>query len=141
MQADFGQLRQACVNIVLNAMRGHAQGGGTLRIALARTRTAPVEVAVADTGTGIPPEHLAKIFDPFFTTKEKGTGLGLSVVYGIVERHGGRIDLEQQGRRGHPLRDPAPRAGGRPGRPRRERETGEPIYLWWIGGRMRRTSR
>jgi two-component system NtrC family sensor kinase len=53
-------------------------------------------VAIADTGVGIPPEHLTKILDPFFTTKEKGTGLGLSVVYGIIERHSGRLDIRSQ---------------------------------------------
>jgi two-component system NtrC family sensor kinase len=52
-----------------------------------------VEIVVADTGCGIPEEHLSKVLDPFFTTKERGTGLGLSVVYGIVERHNGRIDI------------------------------------------------
>jgi two-component system NtrC family sensor kinase len=55
-----------------------------------------VEVVITDTGPGIAPEHLSKIFDPFFTTKERGTGLGLSVVYGIVERHGGKIDLKSE---------------------------------------------
>jgi two-component system NtrC family sensor kinase len=55
-----------------------------------------VVIEVADTGCGIPPEHLDRIFDPFFTTKEvgEGTGLGLSISHGIVERHGGRIEVE-----------------------------------------------
>ena len=52
-----------------------------------------IEVGIADTGQGIPPESLARIFDPFFTTKSEGTGLGLSVVHGIIEEHGGWIDV------------------------------------------------
>jgi two-component system, NtrC family, sensor kinase len=91
LQADYGQLRQAFVNIILNACEAMPQGG-TVRITGAPVdRGAFVEVAITDSGAGIPPDKLAKIFDPFFTTKEKGTGLGLSVVYGIVERHGGTI--------------------------------------------------
>ena len=90
--ADYDQLRQVFFNITMNACdaMGH---GGTLTV---RSRLLPagdeVEVEVADTGPGIPAEHLGKIFDPFFTTKEKGTGLGLSVVYGILQRHGGTIE-------------------------------------------------
>ena len=55
-----------------------------------------VEVVVTDTGCGIPPENLKDIFEPFFTTKEerKGVGLGLAVVYGIVTRHHGKIEVE-----------------------------------------------
>jgi two-component system NtrC family sensor kinase len=92
--ADFGQLRQAFVNVAMNACEAMGRGG-KLSIA-SRPVGGGVEIAFSDTGPGIPPERLRKIFDPFFTTKEKGTGLGLSVVYGIVERHGGRIDVESR---------------------------------------------
>jgi two-component system NtrC family sensor kinase len=88
---DFGQLRQACINVIINACDA-MKHGGQLRIALAEDGE-QVRLSFTDTGTGIPPEYLAKVLDPFFTTKEKGTGLGLSVVYGIVERHGGTVEL------------------------------------------------
>jgi two-component system NtrC family sensor kinase len=94
--ADFGQFRQAFVNIILNACQAMEEGGA-LKVS---SRNAPdggmVEVVFKDTGVGIPPDHLSTIFDPFFTTKEKGTGLGLSVVYGIVNRHGGSVGIESQ---------------------------------------------
>ncbi len=96
--ADFGQLRQAFVNIAMNACDAMA-GSGKLRI-ISRATGDEVTIAFADNGPGIPADRLGKIFDPFFTTKEKGTGLGLSVVYGIVERHGGRIDVSSQVGRG-----------------------------------------
>jgi two-component system NtrC family sensor kinase len=92
--ADVGQLRQAFLNIAINAC--DAMGAsGRLRVTT-RASAEAVEIAFADTGPGIPPDKLAHIFDPFFTTKEKGTGLGLSVVYGIIERHGGKIQLETE---------------------------------------------
>jgi len=116
--ADFGELRQAFVNIAMNAC--DAMGtSGRLRVA---TRAAgdSVEIAFADTGPGIPPERLSKIFDPFFTTKEKGTGLGLSVVYGIIERHGGRVSVDSEVGRGttFTIRLPASVAGAEPARAR-----------------------
>ena len=95
VDGDFGQLRQACVNVIMNACEAMARGG---RLGV-ETRVLPdgrVEASFQDTGPGIPPDHLTKIFDPFFTTKEKGTGLGLSVVYGIVEKHGGSVDLQTE---------------------------------------------
>jgi two-component system NtrC family sensor kinase len=96
--ADFGQLRQAFVNVAMNACEA-METGGALRV---ESRRGPrgAEVRFSDTGPGIPPDRLQKIFDPFFTTKEKGTGLGLSVVYGIVERHGGSIHVESEVGRG-----------------------------------------
>jgi two-component system NtrC family sensor kinase len=93
IQADFGQVRQALVNILINACDAMPQGG-TLSVRSSQASDGEVEIAVRDTGTGISPEDLKKVLDPFFTTKEKGTGLGLSVVYGIVERHGGKVSIE-----------------------------------------------
>jgi two-component system NtrC family sensor kinase len=94
VKADFGQLRQSFVNIALNACEAMSKGG-TLTVE-ARAVGTMVEVRITDTGPGIAPEHLSHILDPFFTTKEKGTGLGLSVVYGIIERHGGTLDVQSQ---------------------------------------------
>jgi two-component system NtrC family sensor kinase len=96
VEADFGQLRQAFINIVINGIEAIGKGGH-LRVS---TRPLPeengVEIVFQDDGPGIPPELMQKIFDPFFTTKEKGTGLGLSVVYGIVERHKGHVSVESE---------------------------------------------
>jgi two-component system NtrC family sensor kinase len=99
VSADFGQLRQAIVNVLMNACEAMPQGGKlTVQAGPVGGEGAAeaVEIRVTDTGTGIAPEHLGKIFDPFFTTKEKGTGLGLSVVYGIVEKHRGTIRVDSR---------------------------------------------
>jgi len=93
IKADAGQLRQAIVNIILNGFEA-MQPGGSLQLRCGMAGDGRyIELACEDTGAGIPPDRLAKIFDPFFSTKEMGTGLGLSVVYGIIERHGGAIDI------------------------------------------------
>jgi two-component system NtrC family sensor kinase len=98
IEADFGQIRQAVVNILINACDAMPHGG-VLRVrSLLHDRT--VEIVVEDTGVGIPPEHLKKVLDPFFTTKEKGTGLGLSVVYGILARHEGKVSIDSAMGRG-----------------------------------------
>ncbi|MBI5938510.1 MAG: response regulator [Betaproteobacteria bacterium] len=90
------QINQVFMNLLVNA--AHAiEERGTIAI---RTGAddARVWVEIADTGSGIPPENLKRIFDPFFTTKPigKGTGLGLSLVYGIVKKHDGRIEVESE---------------------------------------------
>jgi two-component system NtrC family sensor kinase len=96
VDGDFGQLRQAVVNVIMNACEAMPLGGKLTVDTCVLEGGAGVELAMTDSGPGIPPEVLTRVFDPFFTTKEKGTGLGLSVVYGIVERHGGRIDLKSE---------------------------------------------
>jgi len=98
--ADAGQLQQALVALLVNAieaMNGLAHGEGELTLRLRGGRD-EVEIDVGDTGAGIAPEVLPQIFEPFFSTKESenGVGLGLAVVYGIAQRHGGRIDVESR---------------------------------------------
>jgi nitrogen-specific signal transduction histidine kinase len=96
IKGNAGKLQQVLLNLVLNA-RDAMEGGGRLSI---RTFNAggTAHVQVTDSGTGIAPEHLQRIYDPFFTTKaaRKGTGLGLSITYGIVQEHGGSIEVESQ---------------------------------------------
>jgi two-component system NtrC family sensor kinase len=90
------QINQVFMNLLVNAAQAIPQKGKiTLKSGTADDK---VWISVSDTGSGIPPEILARIFDPFFTTKPvgKGTGLGLSVSYGIIEKHGGRIEVASQ---------------------------------------------
>ena len=89
---DPNQIEQVLMNIMLNA--GQAMGGqGELELATG-CGGGWLQVGIRDTGCGIPEENLKKIFDPFFTTKEHfGTGLGLSVSYGIIQNHGGTIEV------------------------------------------------
>jgi two-component system NtrC family sensor kinase len=96
VQGDFGQLRQVFVNLVLNACDAMPNGGALTVTSKTVDDGRAVEIAVADTGTGIAPENLSRIFDPFFTTKQMGTGLGLSVVYGVVEKHGGSMKAQSR---------------------------------------------
>jgi two-component system, NtrC family, sensor kinase len=111
VKADFGQLRQACVNVVMNACEAVPRGGH-LRVETGVVEGGRLaELAFEDDGPGIPAERRSRVFDPFFTTKEKGTGLGLSVVYGIVERHGGAIDLRSEPGKGTRLALRIPLAG------------------------------
>lgn len=96
MTGDPAQLNQVLINLVVNAI--HAMpDGGTLTIATGHKRNR-VTMKVQDTGTGIDEETQNKIFLPFFTTKDvdQGTGLGLSVVYGIINEHGGLVNVDSR---------------------------------------------
>jgi two-component system NtrC family sensor kinase len=98
---DRSQFQSVLLNIIINAIDATDRGGHiTITTGMSYSPGADVqrgiEIRIADTGHGIPPENLDMLFDPFFTTKEvgKGTGLGLSVSQGIVERHGGTIRVQ-----------------------------------------------
>jgi signal transduction histidine kinase len=93
IHADPGMLRQALLNLALNACQAMPDGG-TLKIAARTAARRRVEIDVEDTGVGIPPEHLSRIFDLYFTTKEKGSGIGLSMVYRIVQLHDGEVEVQ-----------------------------------------------
>jgi signal transduction histidine kinase len=90
------KIHQVVFNLLSNAI--DACGGGGKVTVLTRAAAGGVEIHVSDTGQGIDPAVRDKIFDPFFTTKPlgKGAGLGLSISYGIVQEHGGRIDVQSQ---------------------------------------------
>jgi two-component system NtrC family sensor kinase len=100
IMADGGQLQQALVALLVNAveaMSGVPEGQGELVVVLHGTADS-VRIDIGDNGIGIRSDVLPQIFEPFFSTKEaeNGVGLGLSVVYGIVQRHGGRIEVDSQ---------------------------------------------
>jgi two-component system NtrC family sensor kinase len=101
--ADGGQLEQALVALFVNAIEAMEgpEGGDVLTVHLDR-QEGWVCIDVGDTGVGIHRDILPHIFEPFFSTKNKesGVGLGLAVVYGIIERHGGSIEVESEPGRG-----------------------------------------
>lgn len=119
IRADPDQIRQLLLNLMLNALQAMPGGGElSLRVEVLNGRYGPseewVQIVLADTGTGIPPEELEKIFDPFYTTKNEGTGLGLAISHRIVERHEGELEIESEPGRGTtvylrlPVSDPWP---------------------------------
>jgi signal transduction histidine kinase/PAS domain-containing protein len=93
VNADPAMLRQAVLNLALNACQAMPDGG-TLKISCRAAARRRVEIDVEDTGIGIPPENLQKIFELYFTTREKGSGIGLSMVYRIVQLHDGEVEVE-----------------------------------------------
>lgn len=99
VDADTTMLRQALLNLAVNAVQAMPHGG-TLRFSTERAADGRALVRVSDTGTGIPPEQLARIFDLYFTTKKGGSGIGLSMVFRTVQLHYGDIDVESTPGRG-----------------------------------------
>jgi signal transduction histidine kinase len=93
LQADPGRLQQAVMNLVLNAIQA-TPGGGAVRIEAA-VSDGHVQIAVEDSGPGIPDELRRRVFEPFFTTKPGGSGLGLPIVHSVVEQHGGAVSVER----------------------------------------------
>jgi PAS domain S-box-containing protein len=106
------QIKQVFLNLVLNAVEAMPDGGQLAIRALRTDEPEGVSIALHDTGPGIPPEVLPRLFEPFYTTKEQGLGLGLYVTYGIVDAHGGRIDVENQAGRGTTFTVWLPAEGG-----------------------------
>ena len=114
IRADADQMEQVFLNFFLNAMDAMKQGGELIvatEIRSAADWATPIagvnghrdeilRVTVRDNGEGIKSEDIAHVFDPFFTTKDYGTGLGLSVVHGIIQEHGGQIEVESELARG-----------------------------------------
>jgi two-component system sensor histidine kinase AtoS len=114
IRADADQIEQVFLNFFINALDAMKPGGAlTVSTEMGTTETWPtalpgddgdvreiLRISVQDDGMGIKPEDVAHVFDPFFTTKDYGTGLGLSVVHGIVQEHGGQIEVESELNRG-----------------------------------------
>ncbi|RMF68066.1 MAG: PAS domain-containing protein, partial [Calditrichaeota bacterium] len=94
-------LKQVVLNLIINAIQA-MPGGGKLNIEIRNTGADTIDLRIADTGVGIPEEHLQQIFAPFFTTKgaNEGTGLGLYISKMIIEREGGAIKVESRVKRG-----------------------------------------
>jgi two-component system NtrC family sensor kinase len=114
VQIDVPRVKQVLLNIINNAIYAMPEGG-TLAIRTA-VQDDMARVEVSDTGSGISPEHLDRIFEPFFTTKPEvsGTGLGLSVSLGIVESHGGKIEVQSEVGRGSTFTVKLPVKGSAP---------------------------
>ncbi len=91
---DEERLRQVVMNLALNALEATPDGGRLLASCGATERPRLVEIAVEDSGPGVPEALRDRVFEPFFTTKAKGSGLGLPIVHAIVQQHGGSVSIE-----------------------------------------------
>jgi signal transduction histidine kinase len=109
INGDAGMLRQAILNLAMNAVQA-MPNGGNLRLVGTAAAGKRVELRVEDTGSGIAPEHLDRIFDLYFTTKDHGTGIGLSMVYRIIQMHDGEVEVQSTPGRGTTFKVLLPRA-------------------------------
>jgi two-component system sporulation sensor kinase C len=114
IRADADQLEQVFLNFFINAMDAMKRGGElnvSTQIGTGEEWVAAIahgngesqeilRITIRDTGEGIRGEDIPHVFDPFFSTKDYGTGLGLSVVHGIIQEHGGQIEVESELRKG-----------------------------------------
>ena len=129
MEGNEGRLCQVFLNLLVNAAQALEEGHVDENTVLVRTWVEGRHVCaeVSDTGRGIKPEHLARIFDPFFTTKEApvGTGLGLSICHGIVEAHGGEMEVHSDEGKGTRFVVRLPRDPQDPAGPRRPVSSGD----------------
>lgn len=103
LYVDAGKLKQALLNLIINARQAMPEGG-TLTLRACPTERGEVLLEVSDTGCGIPEEHRPRIFQTFFSTKPEGTGLGLAIVKRTIEDLGGRITFDSQVGRGTTFR-------------------------------------
>jgi signal transduction histidine kinase len=92
MMLDPRELQKLLLNLVLNAIDA-MEAGGTLTVRTRRVADA-VEISVEDTGMGMDEETRARMFDLFFSTKANGTGLGMAIVRSVIDRHGGRLEVD-----------------------------------------------
>jgi two-component system, sporulation sensor kinase E len=111
IEMDRDQIKQACYNVIRNALQA-MKSGGILRICSGADETHQF-ISFSDTGGGISPENISRVFEPYFTTKSTGSGLGLLIVRRIVRAHGGEVIIESERNRGLTLTIRLPRADRR----------------------------
>jgi signal transduction histidine kinase len=107
LRADPALLRQALLNLALNACQA-MPNGGRLTMGARSAKDKRVALTIEDTGVGIPADKLDRIFDLYYTTKPEGSGIGLSIVYRIVQLHGGEVEVQSLEGRGTTFRDLLP---------------------------------
>ena len=93
---DPEQMKQAFLNIIMNAIDAMPEGGVMTVSSCPRPADAGLFISISDTGCGISEDKLNHIFDPFYTSKEQGTGLGLAVTHSIIQKNGGKIEVQSK---------------------------------------------